>query len=675
MFRAHMHACLACLAATFMVRAADAQVSIPDDYEPDIVLDIVFLNTVAGQIKDMEFEHNGALDILQIELGFQSYDPDSWAADLAVAFIDPSGNAVHFGGYDMFFPYSNFAGQFPDSWRTDAPGQYTHELNLRAFGLQGNGTWTMRLMNGYSQSQGSQWGGQIDIGDCPGCIVDCNGNGIDDFEDIANGDANDCDANNVPDQCQSDCDNDGTPDACEIDSDGNGTPDDCEYEPGGPIDFELSGPGGQTITIPFANNQPITGVTVTIDAFNSNDFWTWASDLLVVVKAPNGAMFQLGGYDVDYGTSYGRFPSNLNSHMDFPNSTTPPNGTVYSFPLPQRFEGAPGEWELMVANGFIESFDGYWRGTIDVGHNANYIIDCNTNGIEDAEEVRSGDAPDCNGNGIPDSCDIALGADSNNDGVIDVCQLDCGTVIPFTFNDNDASETTITFPFSGSAFDIQCQAKYRNLTLDQTWAGDLLVKLTDPSGRSVQFGGYDLGYANVTTIGDFPSSWNTPANGVYPMTTWNLMSSGLSGEGDWTLQITNGFRESQGAFWSGAFTICEIVPVDVISIVDCNENSIDDAEDIAGGVEDCDANGKPDICDIADGAFDTNGNDRIDACERAEGDLNLDGCINGEDTGLFWVVFGTEDPPYGDLDGDGDVDADDFGILMSNYDKDCVPLG
>ena len=44
---------------------------------------------------------------------------------------------------------------------------------------------------------------------------DCNGNGIDDSVDIGGGTSQDCDANAVPDECQTDTDVDGTIDACD----------------------------------------------------------------------------------------------------------------------------------------------------------------------------------------------------------------------------------------------------------------------------------------------------------------------------------------------------------------------------------------------------------------------------------------------------------------------------
>ena len=62
--------------------------------------------------------------------------------------------------------------------------------------------------------------------------VDCNDNGVDDSQDIANG-ASDLDQNGRLDECDPDCNADGVPDAYEIsqgseDCDGDSIPDDCQ---------------------------------------------------------------------------------------------------------------------------------------------------------------------------------------------------------------------------------------------------------------------------------------------------------------------------------------------------------------------------------------------------------------------------------------------------------------
>jgi hypothetical protein len=79
-----------------------------------------------------------------------------------------------------------------------------------------------------------------------GAIPDCNGNGLDDLCEIADGTETDCDGSGVPDSCEDlrDCDGDGTPDACQIaadeqlDKNCDGVLDACNYAAG---DFDLDG--------------------------------------------------------------------------------------------------------------------------------------------------------------------------------------------------------------------------------------------------------------------------------------------------------------------------------------------------------------------------------------------------------------------------------------------------
>lgn len=57
------------------------------------------------------------------------------------------------------------------------------------------------------------------------------------------------------------------------------------------------------------------------------------------------------------------------------------------------------------------------------------VVDCNDNGIEDAEDIATGTSQDCNGNAVPDECDVADGTslDCNGNGVPDDCDISGGT--------------------------------------------------------------------------------------------------------------------------------------------------------------------------------------------------------------------------------------------------------
>jgi hypothetical protein len=89
------------------------------------------------------------------------------------------------------------------------------------------------------------------------------------------------------------------------------------------------------------------------------------------------------------------------------------------------------------------------------------------------------------------------------------------------------------------------------------------------------------------------------------------------------------------------------------------------------GLSDCQPNGRLDICDIAEGTSeDENGNGVPDECE-CVGDLDGDGNTDHSDLGILladWGCVGSEpnDCP-GDLDGDFDTDHSDLGILLADW--------
>jgi len=94
-------------------------------------------------------------------------------------------------------------------------------------------------------------------------ITDCNTNGIDDAQDLADGTSEDCNTNGVPDECETDSDADGVIDGCDqcpgaddrLDTDGDGTPDCLDQDP---VDPDV---GGNPVPPPDENqNRGFCGV-------------------------------------------------------------------------------------------------------------------------------------------------------------------------------------------------------------------------------------------------------------------------------------------------------------------------------------------------------------------------------------------------------------------------------
>ena len=179
------------------------------------------------------------------------------------------------------------------------------------------------------------------------CEPDCNGNGIPDDKDIADGTSADLNANAIPDECDDDCNGngipdemdidpadpdgngqvspdcngDGFPDECEADCNANGIPDDCDIDP----------------TDPDGNGQ------VSPDC-NGNG---WPDECDMALPQPFGSM-----------------DCNAN--------------------------GIPDECDIDQT---------------DPDGNGQVSQDCNANGFPDECDIAAGISQDANTNGIPDECE------------------------------------------------------------------------------------------------------------------------------------------------------------------------------------------------------------------------------------------------------------------------------
>lgn len=86
--------------------------------------------------------------------------------------------------------------------------------------------------------------------------------------------------------------------------------------------------------------------------------------------------------------------------------------------------------------------------------------------------------------------------------------------------------------------------------------------------------------------------------------------------------------------------------------------------------QDCNLNLVPDACDILAGrSVDLNGNGVPDECEQFKSpDLDGDGVVGGADLGLLLSAWGSCQPPCpADLDGDGVVGGGDLGLLLAAW--------
>ncbi|MCB9851463.1 MAG: hypothetical protein H6819_00085 [Phycisphaerales bacterium] len=241
--------------------------------------------------------------------------------------------------------------------------------------------------------------------------------------------ANDCDANSVPDDCDTsdsdpdgdglisdDCDADGVPDECENDCNRNGVPDDCDIDP--------SDPDGDGHISDDCNNDGVPNECETsIVDCNGNGV---PDDCDIDASDPDG------------------------------------NGAVST---DCNHNGIPDECD-------VDPADPDRDGLISPDCNANgrpdiCECDCNGNGVEDTCDLDPNDpdgdgfsSDDCDANGIPDECDI--------DGSV-LHPFNAGPFIPFGSSvDIDGDFAIVGAMFVGDGFDAGGYAHVLR-RIENTW--------------------------------------------------------------------------------------------------------------------------------------------------------------------------------------------------------------
>ena len=142
----------------------------------------------------------------------------------------------------------------------------------------------------------------------------------------------------------------------------------------------------------------------------------------------------------------------------------------------------------------------------------------------------------------------------------------------------------------------------------------------------------------------------------------------------------NGMDDDDNEWWAYA------LPIPDPALIDCNENQVHDAIDIAlGTVRDCDLNGVPDSCSGGDLSVDCDGDGVPDACEirlgtatdtdsdgipdncQCQGDVDHNGAVNVDDLLEIFIAWGDSNPGEADLNGDGEVNSADLVLVLDGW--------
>jgi hypothetical protein len=169
------------------------------------------------------------------------------------------------------------------------------------------------------------------------------------------------------------------------------------------------------------------------------------------------------------------------------------------------------------------------------------ILDCNTNGTADAQDISGGTSPDCNSNGIPDECDIVSGSseDCNGNGVPDECELATGASQDCNMNDVP-DECDIA---SGASLDLddddipdECEPIYFTLTGFEGYIDGTEVMFQNP-----RFSGSTQSFLALTPDFRGVSSETAFAGVKSYKVEWQYVSSS---QNNW-MRLTTGYADNQ----------------------------------------------------------------------------------------------------------------------------------
>ncbi|GJM25741.1 MAG: hypothetical protein DHS20C16_21560 [Phycisphaerae bacterium] len=276
--------------------------------------------------------------------------------------------------------------------------------------------------------------------------ADCQSNGIQDFCDIALGSSADCTGNKIPDECEPDCNNNGTadscdiadqtsqdctgnsvPDECEPDCNTNGTADSCDIAIGVSDDCNANGrPDACEIAEihdccemhddPGCSNDDIASCVCARDPFCCTTEW----DRLCSIEVLE---FDCGSCEFADDCNISGIPDEC--ELEGPgfshNCCETGHGAGCSDPT---ISACVCAFDSFCCNVEWDSFcvdqvEGFGCGDCSAGANN----DCNENGVPDECDLAGGTSSDCDLSGLPDECEGGC----NNNGVPDICDVAAGT--------------------------------------------------------------------------------------------------------------------------------------------------------------------------------------------------------------------------------------------------------
>ena len=190
-------------------------------------------------------------------------------------------------------------------------------------------------------------------------------------------------------------------------------------------------------------------------------------------------------------------------------------------------------------------------------YNPDAIQDDGSCGVVDECGVCAGGGQSCTGCTDPTACNFfedALFDDGSCVFPPPGFPCDCSTDL--TANVTLAGNASQSFSATaiGTLTTVDIALNWTNTNNDGSWAGDLLLEIGAPDGSCIGIGGYDVGTGCALGSFAWPTAWNVSASGAYSHAV-DLTSLNLSGDGDWSINVINGWTSSSSANYDLVVTL------------------------------------------------------------------------------------------------------------------------
>jgi hypothetical protein len=197
---------------------------------------------------------------------------------------------------------------------------------------------------------------------------------------------------------------------------------------------------------------------------------------------------------------------------------------------------------------------------------------------------------------------------------------------------------------------IAIELDFDNTGSTSSWAADMAMAITSPSGECISFGGYNGSPEGCPSLGNYevvwPATWAVSTNGSYAATV-DISEANLSGSGDWSVVLHNGYNTSASASYQVDWIIPDLC---------FDDATIDGCTDATACNYNADATNDDGSCASLDECGVCGGNGI------AEGDCDCEG--NGPAAGYDCTGICLNDA-------DGDGTCDEFEIAGCTDDAAC----